>query len=818
MKLFDSHSRLILCLVIRLFCLLCVALAPQARASNDVVIDLSRQSEVTNLADYMQYLTDVDPDISPVTQVARLPGWAFVADQPGILESPRETSTFWLRAQLANPQTAPLMRWLELSPWRLNKVDVWLLDPQTQRVVDRLELGTDIPVDQRRIQNNRILIPVSMSANQTLELVLRIRSDSRPFLKLNSWDPVAFTAKEVRRYQLHSILFAVIGTLVIVLLLQTTLRFLLISLWILVMFVFESEKEGYFSYLLFDGVFNYASHLRFSSSVWAKALFMGVSVYLLGLERQRYWRWLMPCAFALAAVYTALTFVLQDNQLRNLASVIHVCAAVVWPLMVPAGLRQKRPWQHVLLGLFGLAWLTSSFFVFGYIFNFFYTAEFAEARLIVEIAVILGVVLVYARQKRDHERALELQVRGNERAERRRLEEAVAERTRELNAALQTAKDAVAAKTKFLSQVTHDLKSPLTSIMGYAQLLRIEDGKVGKMSAIIHNSASHMLNMITRLIDYARGMSDAQAVYSNVYLMALIDSVSNEAKVLAGRGCNRFSVQLEPDLPAVIRCDETFLREILLNLLDNAAKSTRDGEIQLKIGCTGSGYGGNSQLTFRVIDTGPGMSPEELERVFDPFYRTPAQAEGTGLGLPIVKELIQKLGGEIRLVSAQGEGTTVHVTLPLRLGNEVADSALLSLPRYMLPHLNATGLDAWLVEDVDSIRELLCTELEGLGFRVRDFAGVEEFVNALYQADRRPDLVITDHLLPKYSGDTVLLAVKQVDPSIPVILLSATWSVMKEPETHPMGTYAARLGKPVDLVVLRREIALACGLSLSSAT
>src|SRR5690606_33357797 len=145
-----------------------------------------------------------------------------------------------------------------------------------------------------------------------------------------------------------------------------------------------------------------------------------------------------------------------------------------------------------------LAWTTSTTFVLMYIFNIDYTAEFATMRIIIEAIVVLGLLLVYARQKRDKEKSLELQLRHHEKASREQLEQKVTERTQQLHQALAEAKKANDSKTNFLRQVTHDLKSPLTSIMGYAQLLRAESGSTGKMSNTIYSSAQHMLNMINR--------------------------------------------------------------------------------------------------------------------------------------------------------------------------------------------------------------------------------------------------------------------------------------------------------------------------------
>ena len=113
--------------------------------------------------------------------------------------------------------------------------------------------------------------------------------------------------------------------------------------------------------------------------------------------------------------------------------------------------------------------------------------------------------------------------------------------------------------------------------MGYAQLLRVEGGSVGHMSGVIHNSASHMLNMVNRLVDYARAPA---VLWMSIWLLFL-DNVQHEADMLAQRQHNHFELICAPDLPPVVQFDETFVREILLNLLENAAKFTQAGHIVL---------------------------------------------------------------------------------------------------------------------------------------------------------------------------------------------------------------------------------------------
>lgn len=741
-------------------------------------------------------------------------GWLAVSEVEELLKAPRQKTVIWLRARVHNTSEEPLQPWLELSPWRLNRIDAWLLDTLTGQVKGHVETGLNQPLSARRVASNRAVIPISLASNKSVDLLVRIESESRPYLSIKSWDPISFMTDQAERYQFHTILLAVTLTLAVVLLLHANVRYMLVCCWMLSLFVFEAEKEAYISYLLFDDLADYASNIRFSFSVIAKSLFMVVSVYLLGLNRHWFWRWILPLSVLISLFYTGLTFLIDNNLLRQVAMVFHVGCSLVWPLIVPAALSKKRGLQKTILTLLSVVWLTNSVYVFSYTLNINYTSEMATIRLLIEVSFVLILLLVYALQKRHYELSLERQLHQTEQNERKRLEQAVTERTQELNLALDMAQKADAAKTKFLSRVTHDLKSPLTSIMGYAQLLSAEFGKVGQKGQIIYSSANHMLNLVNRLVDYARDVTTLEVVESDLYLHAFINSVAYEGRVMASKRNNRLILDIDPQLPLVIRCDETLLREVMLNLLENAAKYTTDGCIGLRVRSRlmPSKAPQSLELSCEVEDSGCGIDPKLQNQLFDPFFRGADQGEGAGLGLSIVKELVERVGGQVCLNSTLGEGTHIAFTIPVCLGHESADFALLKAPGQMLPEYNANGLKAWVVEDAQPIRDLLEVELRQLRFQVRTFSDAETAMAALQTTVTLPDIILTDHRLPKASGDRVLEAARARKPDLPVLLLSATWYLQQGNKTDSLPSYTALLGKPVNLAHMRREVAKACGL------
>ncbi|MGB2130250.1 MAG: 7TMR-DISMED2 domain-containing protein [Marinobacterium sp.] len=392
-----------------------------------------------NLVTDMLGLENADLGAQQLAQALRHPEWQPLNRHPELVEAPRQQSTLWLQARLSNGSGKPLQRWLELSPWRLSEVDAWLLDPHSGTVLEQIAVGRNIPVLERRIKSTRALVPVEMAAGETVLLVLRIHSASRPFLEITSWDPIDFKDDEVQRFQLHTVALTVILTLVAVLLLQLNMRYFLLSLWMLTLFFFESEKEGFISYLFAYSFQDYAKNLLYTSWVLASGFFLAVSVYLLGLNRHWLWRKVLPVVAAVILVYSGLTFVLDGSDVRNLGSAIDLSLYALWLLMVPAALRQKREYQYWLLAVLALWWVTSVFILLGYIFNFYYTSVLAASKVVVKIGVIFALLLLYAHQKRMYEQSLERQIRQRERQQRQHLEQAVIERTRELHEAMRAA-------------------------------------------------------------------------------------------------------------------------------------------------------------------------------------------------------------------------------------------------------------------------------------------------------------------------------------------------------------------------------------------
>jgi signal transduction histidine kinase len=251
------------------------------------------------------------------------------------------------------------------------------------------------------------------------------------------------------------------------------------------------------------------------------------------------------------------------------------------------------------------------------------------------------------------------------------LERKVAERTRELTLANEKLEEASKLKSQFLANVNHELRTPVSAIIGYARLLRREtEGQIAPLQREnlqdLLNNAERLLAQIDSVLDFATIEAGKMEVrVEPVRVDEVIEGAASTIGPILNDGHVRFIRQIAPDIP-VINTDREKLRQIVLNLLDNAVKFTERGEIKI----TASQQNGSLKLV--VSDTGIGIEKGDMTRIFEEFHRgdwsSARKYRGTGLGLAIVKKFVQLLGGEIAVESEAGKGSTFTVTLPLDSG------------------------------------------------------------------------------------------------------------------------------------------------------
>lgn len=326
-----------------------------------------------------------------------------------------------------------------------------------------------------------------------------------------------------------------------------------------------------------------------------------------------------------------------------------------------------------------------------------------------------------------------------------------------LQQARRVAEQANQAKSRYISTISHELRTPLNSILGYAQLLQ-EDADLPAHRAqairVIHRGGEHLLSLIEGTLDIARIESGKLAL--DVKPLAFADAMQEMASLFelqaAAKGL-RFVFEPQGSLPAAVRADEKRLRQILINLLGNAVKFTRVGQVRLVVRYE------RQMAHFEVHDTGPGMSQAELDKVFEPFQRGQSAAGehaggGTGLGLTIAKMLTDLMGGEMTVRSAPGQGTVfgVRLFLPALQGDAVARA----LPAPAITGYQGERRRVLVVDNEESDRELIARWLQPLGFDVLLATSGHDALALLDGvapgSERAPHAVFMDLAMPGIDG------------------------------------------------------------------
>ena len=360
----------------------------------------------------------------------------------------------------------------------------------------------------------------------------------------------------------------------------------------------------------------------------------------------------------------------------------------------------------------------------------------------------------------------------------------------------------LAAREKLMLAITHDIKAPLGSVMGYIDLLsRLTADK--RQELYLHNmkeSSGHLLALVNSLLDFYRldinKIEVNRVAFSPAQLFETIRA--GFAAAAAAKGLE-LRLEAEPDAARTVTGDAFHIRQIADNLVSNALKFTNEGSVTLRVDVV------QGRLVFSVRDTGRGIGREEKERIFGEFVRlSSAQGvDGFGLGLSIVDRLVKLLEGTISLESRLGEGSRFIVSVPV--GEAGAESA--AVPEAGEPTPPQPGLQVLLVDDDPLQLEMTAAMCRRAGIGA-ECCPYPEYAAKLV-ADGRFDLVLTDIQMPSADGFSVLKAVHGVDPALCVVAVSARGEL--DAADFTARGFAGCLRKPFTYSELIAVIRAACG-------
>lgn len=384
-----------------------------------------------------------------------------------------------------------------------------------------------------------------------------------------------------------------------------------------------------------------------------------------------------------------------------------------------------------------------------------------------------------------------------------------------LRRATKKAEEASDAKSRFLAQMSHEIRTPLSGMIGLGELLAREPLHYTAKKYIddINISSKNLLNIVNDILDVSRLEADKIEILKAPYtITGLVHELNVIIEPQAAKKGLRFDVEINNSVPDLLKGDVDRLRQIILNLLTNAVKYTREGFVKLFISAAPQGTG-NYLLHVEVSDTGIGVKTEDIPLLFESFSRVEEARnkgiQGTGLGLPIVKRLLKLMGSDLKVTSVYGEGSTFYFDVNQEYCNPLEIEKLTP----DIPELKIIPRDMRILAVDDNLINLtvLSGFLHKLGLSPTCVNSGQKCLDKI--AENEYDLIFLDHMMPEMDGIDTLNAIRKNKNhkcvGVPVVMLTANALNGAEEQYLSMG-FQGFLAKPIDQEKLRETLLQYC--------
>ena len=711
--------------------------------------------------------------LEDIEQIAE-PLWAAFGSDRVDARVPR--SAYWYRMIIDNKTSANCRLWLTLGTVRITDVQLYSQQPNSDWLAQRV--GTAYPFSQWASPQRIPSLPVVLPAHGKTTLVVRV-GNNPTFTRLPQLLTQEALIKESIAQSLVDGMQAGVLTLLMLISLFVgyflRLKVLLVNALVIFAYaVYLAMVQGYAFIYLWPQSVHWNAYSLLGMETLLRVVMLGYFAFLLQIKDQpQIIGQLVKAAQAgLILLFAATLWLPQvqwlgldgfsNNTLTLLSTLIVVVAAYT-------GRRQSLAYDGFVY-LLVTVFVVQNLLLILFFLDLIALAPTTYAILSISVvpsALVLSYILLNQVMLVRHREQLALSdLEQLKRAEQENLEQRVELRSQQLRHALDN-------QTMLLARVSHDLRSPLQHLIHDAILLQTTPERAGHYGQKIQHAAKQQLALIDELLEFSHGeLKQLELLIAPGYLFGFLREIEESGMFLAQRNDNAFKTILADDLPLLVNADFPRLRQIIINLLANAAKFTQHGEIVFAVHLIKKDQqAGYADLQFVVTDNGIGIPKAECESLLQPFVRGQNSTgyEGTGLGLYIVRQILDSMGSALLIESSTLTGAQCSFTLHLELAVEQALEQVF-IESYSS---NEEGQQrtVLIVDDVAITREMLYELLAGYDYNPLTCSSAAE---ALIILREHPiDMVVTDQVMPGMDGWDLLRNVRKEWPQLPLLLYSA---------------------------------------------